>query len=147
MWKLANSPSTRFFCKNSVKLTFSSKSYTVNQFDEKRAVRFVFLKLHVHTENHGLMSFSGATENPLYSVAPEKSFKKTKRTTLFPWNQLFSNFFGKNVNLTEKMSIFFVKTVIAFLTNFPHCELECKSFSRNNLLEWIFFECDRIIFA
>ena len=25
--------------------------------------------------------------------------------------------------------------------------LECKSFSRNNLLEWIFFECDRIIFA
>jgi len=27
--------------------------------------------------------FSGATENPLYSVAPRKNFKKTKRTTLF----------------------------------------------------------------
>ena len=34
VWKFANFPPT-IFCKNSVKLTFSLKSYTVNQFDEK----------------------------------------------------------------------------------------------------------------
>ena len=36
----------------------------------------------------------------------------------FPWNQFFSNFFSKNVDLTEKLLKFFVKTVIVFLTNF-----------------------------
>ena len=34
VWKIANFSPT-IFCKNSVKLTFSLKSFTVNQFDEK----------------------------------------------------------------------------------------------------------------
>ena len=35
MWKFSNFSPIIIFCKNSVKLTFSLKSYTVNQLDEK----------------------------------------------------------------------------------------------------------------
>ena len=35
VWKFAKFSPQFFFCKNSVKLNFSLKSYTVNQFDEK----------------------------------------------------------------------------------------------------------------
>ena len=46
---------------------------------------------------------------------------KSIRLKNFPWNQLSSNFFSKNVDLTENM-IFFVEIVIAFYSIFPHCD-------------------------
>ena len=47
-----------------------------------------------------------------------KNNMKRDHAQKFPWNQFFSNFFSKNVDLTEKLLKFFVKTVIVFLTNF-----------------------------
>ena len=41
--------------------------------------------------------------------------------SIFSWNQLFSNFFSKSIDLTEKLLIFSVKFVIAFFSIFPRC--------------------------
>ena len=40
------------------------------------------------------------------------------------WNQLFCNFFSKNIDLTEKNVDFSVKIVIAFCNILPLCDLK-----------------------
>ena len=50
----------------------------------------------------------------------------------FPWNQLFSNFFSKSVNLTGKKCWFSVKLVIVFLTTFPQLYVRLRLFRESN---------------
>ena len=48
-----------------------------------------------------------------------------------------SNFFCKNVDLTEKNVDFAVKIVILFLTIFPHCALWIKRNLHNLSFDWL----------
>ena len=53
------------------------------------------------------------------------------------WNQLFSNFFSKNVDLTEKMLIFSVKSWSRFITLFHTVKLFVMSFSNRTYQNFV----------
>ena len=55
---------------------------------------------------------------------------------IFPWNQLFSNFFSKNVDLTKKNVYFSAKIVIVFCSAFPRFDFRdfMNIFTENQIL-------------
>ena len=53
-----------------------------------------------------LLSPKNISSNQLFIYTVWKSIIKRDHAHKFPWNQPFSNFFSKNVDLTEKMLIF-----------------------------------------
>ena len=86
VWKLRNFTAT-IFSQKFREINFLLKNFTLSWFDEKKLDGSEFLVFP-------------------HCVPVISTLRKRDHAQKFPWNQLFSNFFSKYVDLTEKLLIF-----------------------------------------
>ena len=66
-----------------------------------------------------------------------EKYHKTRSCSKNSWNQLFSNFKSKNVNLTRKMLIAFCSTLLWYF--FTLCNLNCNWINWFHVPIWFYF--------
>ena len=73
----------------------------------------------------------------VYHQSSVEKYHKTRSCSKNSWNQLFSNFKSKNVNLTRKMLIAFCSTLLWYF--FTLCNLNCNWINWFHVPIWFYF--------
>ena len=74
-------------------------------------------------------------------VPVSQYYKTRSRSKIFPWNQIFRNFFSKNVDLTEKMIVFPQNSWSHFIVLFnAECFKDEKKLEQNFSWKQLFSE-------